>query len=150
MRAPESIDGVISRAGEDRFALHRDPISARVWREAVGARIADRAKPTTLERGILTIRAATSVWASELSMLSDTLLTRLRAAGIQVRELRFRVGAIEPPARPPERRITRRIPPPAALPPELADEVARVADADLRESIATAARANLAWQKHVT
>src|SRR5206468_2795155 len=57
---------------------------------------------------------------------------------------------IEPPARPPERRITRRIPPPTALPPELADEVARVADDELRESIATAARANLAWQKHVT
>src|SRR5689334_20056426 len=117
---PESLDGVIGRAGEDRFALHRAPISDRVWADVVGGRIAERARPITLERGVLTVRAATSVWASELSMLSDALLKRLRAAGFEIRELRFRVGPIEPPARPPERRVTRRVPPPAPLPNDLA------------------------------
>lgn len=141
---------MIGRAGEDRFAQHRPPISDRVWNDAVGARIADRAKPVTLERGVLVVRAATSVWASELSMLSDALVMRLRAAGLDVRELRFRVGAIEPPARPIERRVTRKVPPPAPLPPVLAAEVARVVDDELRATIATAARANLAWQRHVT
>ncbi len=150
MFTPESLDGVIQRAGEDRFALHRDPVSLRVWIEAVGARIADRARPITLERGVLTIRAATSVWASELSLLGDTLLARLRAGGVPVRELRFRVGPIEPPARPPERRTTRRIPPPAPLEGELADAVARVEDDELRAVITAAASANLAWQAHVT
>ena len=150
MFAPESLDGVIQRAGEDRFALHRDPVSLRVWIEAVGARIADRARPITLERGVLTIRAATSVWASELSLLRDTLLARLRAGGVPVRELRFRVGPIEAPARPIERRTTRRIPPPAPLEGDLKDAVASVEDDELRAIITAAASANLAWQTHVT
>jgi hypothetical protein len=147
--APESIESVIDRAGEDRFAHTRPPISARVWSEAVGARIAERAKPITLERGTLTIRAATSVWASELSLLSDALLKRLRAAGVAVRELRFRVGPVEPPARPPERRIARRGPPPRPLEGELAADVASVPDEELRAVISAAARANLAWQEHL-
>ena len=61
---PEAIEDVLARAGEDRFALHRPPVSSRIWAEAVGARIAERARPITLERGVLTVRAATSVWAA--------------------------------------------------------------------------------------
>jgi predicted nucleic acid-binding Zn ribbon protein len=145
---PESIEGVIDRAGEDRFALKRTPIAARVWTAAVGARIADRAKPMTLERGVLTVKFATSVWANELSLLQESLVARLRNAGVEVKELRYRVGEIEPPARPPERRGTRAVPPPAPLPRELAVLLSRVEDRDLKEAIALAARANLAWQEN--
>src|SRR5580704_10131320 len=97
LRAPEGLSNVLARAGEDRFAPNRAPLPPHVWAAAVGARIAERTRPLSIENGTLLVRAATSVWASELSMLSDALLARLRAAGVTVRALRFRVGTIEPP-----------------------------------------------------
>jgi hypothetical protein len=147
---PEPLEGVIERAGENRFARAKPPISDRAWADAVGLRIADRAKPIFLERGVLVVRAATSVWATELSLLSEALLERLRAQGFAVTELRFRVGPVEPPARPPERRVSRAVPPPLALPPDVAESVHHVKDDVLRDTIASAASANLAWQRNVT
>jgi hypothetical protein len=144
---PESIDGVLDRAGEDRFAPSRPPVSDRIWKAAVGARIADRSRPMALERGVLTIRAATSVWANELQLLSEPIRERLRERGVRVDELRFRVGAIDPPPRPPERRHTRVVPAPAALPGEIARSLEAVDDLELRETLEAAARANLAWQE---
>ena len=146
---PEPIDDVLDRAGEDRFARTRPPIPDRAWRETVGARIAERSHPMTLERGVLTVRAATSVWANELQLLSDPIRERLCARGLRVRELRFLVGNIERPARPPERRLARAVPPHAALPDEVARALRAVGDPELRETIALAARANLAWQSEL-
>ena len=148
LAAPETLEGVIARAGEDRFAKTRAPLSERIWSQCVGPRIAERARPISLETGVLTVRAATSTWASELSLLETTILERLRASGIDVTRLRFRVGPVEPPARPPERRATRFIPPPTALPAPLATEIAQIADDELRLIIGRAAGANLAWQSH--
>jgi predicted nucleic acid-binding Zn ribbon protein len=145
--APEPLEQLLDRAGESRFARMRSPLPERVWRDAVGARIADRARPVAMERGVLLVRVATSVWAHELSLLSTTILARLRERGVETTELRFRVGAIDPPERPPERVVSRAVPASAPLPPELANALADVADGELRESIARAASANLAWQK---
>ena len=147
--SPQPLDVVLEKAGEDRFARYKPPIAERVWRAAVGARIADRSSPISLERGTLVVRVATSVWASELSLLCEPILARLRTQRIAVSELRFRVGPIEPPVRPPERRISRAIRAPAALPEELGQLLGSVEDLELRECIALAARANLAWQDHV-
>lgn len=149
LSAPEPLDTVLEKAGEDRFAPFRPPIPERVWRAAVGARVAERSKPIALERGVLVVRVATSVWANELSLLAEPILARLRVQHIAVSELRFRVGPIEPPARPPQRRVSRAVPAPAALPDELGRLLRTVEDAELRETIALAARANLAWQDHV-
>jgi hypothetical protein len=148
--APERLEGVLDRAGEDRFSRSRAPVAERIWRDAVGLRIAERARPVALENGVLTLRVATSVWASELSMLATTILERLRAQRVPVTELRFRVGPIEPPARPVERRTTRKVPPPAPLPEELARALADVGDDELRAIIADAASANLAWRANVS
>src|SRR5512142_297721 len=116
LRMPETLEGVIDRAGENRFAPRKPPLPLAVWAAAVGLRVAERARPVDLQNGVLLVRVATSVWATELSLLQTSILERLRAEGVDVRELRFRVGAIDPPARPPERRATRKIPPPAPLP----------------------------------
>lgn len=148
LRIPEAIDDVIARSGEDRFAPARRPLSEQTWKEAVGVRVAERAKPISLERGVLVVRTATSVWATELSMLSDSVIERLRAKGLDVTELRFRVGNLDPPPRPPERRATRAVPASAPLPARLAESIAEVHDGDLKGAIAQAARANLAWQAH--
>jgi hypothetical protein len=148
LRAPESIETVIERAGEDRFARNRPVVGERVWRDAVGLRIAERARPLSLERGVLTLLVATSTWASELTFLAPTILERLRAAKVSVNELRFRVGHVEPPARPPERRTSRAVPRPAPIPPDLANALSKVDDLELREAIAGAASANLAWRAY--
>jgi hypothetical protein len=150
LKAPEPLESVLARAGEDRFARRRLPIPRRVWVECVGGRIADRAEPVFLDRGVLVVRAATSTWANELSLLREPLLARLRAAGVEVHEIRFRVGAVTAPAAPPEPRITRKVPAPARLSEELDRAIEGIADDELRESLKEAARANLAWQENVT
>jgi hypothetical protein len=145
MVAPEALEQVLARAGEDRFAPNRAPLPPHVWAAAVGARIAERTRPLAIENGVLIVRAATSVWASELSLLSDALIARLHRAGVNVRALRFRVGPVEPPERTIEIR-TAKVPRPTELDPRVARTIARVKDDDLRETIAEAARTNLAWQ----
>ena len=40
--APESLEDLLDRAGEDRFAKRRPPIPMREWKVVVGPRIADR------------------------------------------------------------------------------------------------------------
>ena len=143
------MEDLLDRAGEDRFARRRPPIPMKDWKVVVGLRIADRAHPITLERGILLVKVTTSVWANELQMLAPELVARLRVRGYAVDQLRFRVGPLEMPDRPPERRVTRIVPPPVALGAELKASIAEVGDPDLRAVIARAASANLAWQDFV-
>ena len=148
LEAPEPVDAILARAGEDRFAPRRPPVSAALWRSAVGARIAERTVPLTLERGTLLVRAATSTWSTELSLLGDVILERLRAHGVLVEKLRFRTGPVESPWKPPERRETRRVPAPDPLPPSLATAIAHVPDEELRAVLADAAGRSLAWQRY--
>ncbi len=118
----------------------------REWTRAVGLRIADRTKPISLERGTLLVHAASATWATELSMLRDPILSRLRALGYDVKDVRFRVKPMPLPPRPAERRKARVIPAPKPLPEEVARAVANVPDAELAAIIAEAAGRNLAWQ----
>jgi hypothetical protein len=148
--APETMEDLLDRAGEDRFAKRRPPIPMKEWKIAVGPRIADRAHPVTLERGILLVKVTTSVWANELQMLAPELVARLRVRGYAVDQLRFRVGPLDMPDRPPERRITRKVPPPVVLSAELTATIDQIGDPDLRAVIARAASANLAWQDFVS
>jgi hypothetical protein len=144
--APEALRAILDRAGESRFARAREPIPPALWREAVGARIAERAVPLSLEDGTLLLRVPTSVWANELSLLAGEIFARLKERGVLARELRFRVGAVPPVERPPERRIARAVPVVREIPEELARVLATVNDPQLRQAIESAAAANLAWQ----
>ena len=47
------------------------------WAEIVGAEVAANAQPTSFQDGLLTVRAASSAWATQLRMLSSGLLARL-------------------------------------------------------------------------
>ncbi len=127
-------------------SVEASPVAYRDWEAAVGSRIATRARPTKLERGVLHVRAATSTWAQELSLLADAIVFQLRGRGVDVASLRFHVGPIDAPSRPASRDDVRRAPPSAPLPTELAEQVSRVADEDLRAAIAEAAGKNLGWQ----
>jgi len=124
------------------------PVSARDWEAAVGTRIAARAMPAKLDRGVLHVRVASATWAQELSLLGDPILAQLRARGVAVEALRFRVGRVDAPERSKTREDHVRTAPPAVpLPPQLAEDVERVRDADLRAAIRHAAETNLGWQR---
>jgi hypothetical protein len=143
---PETLEEILARAGESRFARARSPIAPKLWRDAVGARIAERASPLSLYGGVLLLRVPSSAWAHELSLLSDEICSRLRERGVKTNELRFRVGPVPPVERPPERRVARAVPAVRNLPNEVVGSLGRVANDELRAAIAGAAAANLAWQ----
>ena len=145
LRAPESLDAILLRAGENRFARACSPIPSKLWHSAVGARIAEHAHPVSLDAGTLLLRVPSSVWAHELSLLADELCARLQLHGVQARALRFRVGHLPPPERPPERCTVRAVPGDRGVPPEVAPGLEGIADGSLRGAIARAASANLAW-----
>lgn len=140
----EPLSSLLSRPAEGARSL---PIPPHAWWQAVGPRIAERARPVRLEHGVLAVRVASAAWAQELSFLAPVIVERLVARGFDVKLLRFRVGAIEPPLRRPEPAPPKVVPPPAKLPERLAKTIDSVPDADLRGAIARAAAANLAWQR---
>ncbi len=149
LKAPEPVDAILARAGEDRFAPDRPPIALPLWRTIVGVRVADRTRPVKLEDEVLVIRVATSAWAQELSLLSETILARLAEHGITARRITFRTGPIEPPARPPERRGSTKVPPPAPIPRTIQGSLDAVADDELRGALAAAIAQSLATAEHV-
>ncbi|WP_425394848.1 DciA family protein [Chondromyces crocatus] len=121
-------------------------MSYRDWEAAVGSRIAARARPLKLERGVLLVKAASATWSQELALLGDTIAAQLRSRGFRVHSLRFRVGRVDPPDRPPWRDEVRTEPPEVPLPLELKQQLNQVDDQDLRAAIARAASRNLGWQ----
>ncbi|WP_438017314.1 DUF721 domain-containing protein [Sorangium sp. So ce315] len=145
----ERLGAVIQRGSSLAAPAEVDtaPMPFRDWEAAVGSRIAARARPLKLERGVLHVRAASSTWAQELSMLGDAITTQLRARGLPVQSLRFRVGKVDPVARPPWREEVRPTPKEAPLPIEVRQELGKVADPELRDAIAKAAARNLGWQE---
>ncbi len=150
--APEPLEQVLERAGENRFAKKQLPIRLAHWRAAVGPRIADRARPIALERGVLTVKVVSSVWANELSMLAPQIIKKLAESapngspGIEIKSLRFRVGPLDVIEGIPQVQNYRQIPPPAPLAADMQRSLARIEDDELRGLIESAAKANLAWQ----
>ncbi len=142
-RGPQLLGALLEDArARSARAAEAGRIDAELWRRVVGPRIGDRTAPGRLERGTLLVRVASAVWAQELSLLSDDIIARLRAAGLAVDALRFRVERIDPPVRiaapaPPA-------PPPEPLPEELEKRLAAVDDPELRTAIAAAAGHSLA------
>ncbi|WP_437724385.1 DUF721 domain-containing protein [Sorangium sp. So ce861] len=145
----ERLGALIQRGSSLSAPMEVDtaPMPFRDWEAAVGSRIAARARPLKLERGVLHVRAASSTWAQELSMLGDVITAQLRARGLAVQSLRFRVGKVEPVARPPWREEVRPAPKEAPLPSDVRRELGKVADPELRDAIAKAAARNLGWQE---
>ena len=144
----ETLGALLRRDGDIRLPATVDasPVAPRDWEAAVGTRIAARARPFKLERGVLWVRTASATWAQELTLLSEAILAQLAERGVRVRSLRFHVGRVDPPERPPSRSEVRTSPKPAPIPDTGATELARVDDDELRRAIAEAAAKNLGWQ----
>jgi hypothetical protein len=110
------------------------------WRDIVGERVARRTVPGKIEDGVLVVGVESPVWAQELSLLSEEVVGRLRRRGFAVSSIRFR--PTPPQARVPAQR-TKKQPAPLPLPDDLAERLALIDDAQLRETIATAASHSL-------
>jgi len=145
MQHPEPLAKVLLRASNGE-ARDGSPLPPRAWHDAVGDRVARRTRPMRLEHKVLTVRAATAVWAQELSFVAPTIVKRLTALGFEVESLRFRVGPIDPPDRTPRPARVKSVPLARPLSKELTGELERVGDTALRDTIARAAASNLAWQ----
>lgn len=147
LESPEPLGDVLAKEGEDRFARVRPPIAPFQWRRAVGFRVAERTLPVSLKGGVLLVRAATSAWATELSLLAPQIIEGLVALGFDVSRLRFIVGdvAVKPLVvqRPPRKAAL------GPLDPGLERSLAAVFDDELRETIEAAARASIPWQKTI-
>ncbi len=117
--------------------VERPPIPYRHWERAVGTRIAGKARPWRLERGVLHVRVVSSVWSSELQLLSLDILAQLGGVGIKIESLRFSVGPVEAlgPPPPPERYAPRPVP----LPGDIVRAAERIEDDELRAAVSHAA-----------
>lgn len=117
------------------------------WARAAGEQISGGAYPKAYSRGILTVECSSSVWANELTYLSDKLLRRMREVSPEhpVKRLRFMVGGTrqgqenDPPPAKKERRYER--PAPHDL-DEARARAAEVRDDRLRAAIQAALRAS--------
>lgn len=114
------------------------PVPREIWDRAVGSRIALRAQPVRLDRGVLLVRVTSAAWANELSFLGDEIRRQLAGCGMEVAGLRFVVGRVDPPVRPPKP-PRRAAPPNAPVPDALRPSLARVDDPDLRAALEAAA-----------
>ncbi len=62
------------------------------WKDIVGSEIYKKSKPERIAGGILYVRVSTSIWANELSLMSDKLIEKINSfIGEKVVEsIRFR------------------------------------------------------------
>lgn len=143
-RAPTLLAQLLDDAQTETARRAGAAITPSTWRDAVGPRIADRTRVGSLVRGALTIYAASSTWANELTFLTTDILARLRAAGVDVHTLKFRLKDLGAPPGP--RTAASRAPQApvkAPLPPALEARLAQVDDPELRAAIAEAAALSL-------
>lgn len=143
-RAPTPLAHLLDDAQSETARRAGAAFTPSLWRAAVGARIAERTRVGSLVRGTLTIYAASSTWANELTFLTTDIIARLKAAGVGVHALKFRIKDLgAPPGPKPARQSAPRAPAKAPLPPELLDRLDQVDDPELRAAIAEAAALSL-------
>jgi predicted nucleic acid-binding Zn ribbon protein len=65
-----------------------------VWERTAGPAIAHAARPTAERNGVLTVTCEASVWAQELDLIAEQLISRLNSAlgEPSIRELRCRTA----------------------------------------------------------
>lgn len=145
-RPLETLGAVLVRDKLLKQAVKETPnaISSRDWETAVGSRIATRARPARLDRGVLVVVVTSAAWSNELSLLAVPIVERLQGLGVKVTELRFRVGKLEPDVAA-NRRPPKVAPRPVSLTRALEASLDAVPDADLRAALEGAASRSLAF-----
>jgi hypothetical protein len=147
-RIDREVERTLSRSGSAP-ALELGRIAA-AWPQIVGETVARNAWPLRIGRdGTLHVATSSATWAFELDRLSPELESRLAATlgDSAPRSLRFRVGPIPEPGRPPATPGDSRPSVPTEAPEhaaEAASAAAEIEDPELRELVRRAALASLA------
>lgn len=71
----ESVEALLRRMGWTE-QVEVASVTAR-WREVIGDQIADHCEPESFEDGVLTLRASSTAWATQLTLMSGQLRHRL-------------------------------------------------------------------------
>jgi hypothetical protein len=134
---PAALGSLLASSREAAARYAGTAIDREQWRQIVGERIAARTEPGAKRGRELTVHVASASWAQELSLLVNEIVARLKAAGVHVDTVRFRVKEIAAPTRDPAARkpVYRK----AALPGALNDQLERIDDVELRAAISEAA-----------
>jgi hypothetical protein len=146
-RIGDHVERELSRSGS-REVLPLAALTA-AWPEVVGDAIARNAWPLRIARdGTLHVATTSATWANELAFLGDEIAERLRARLGSDAPARLRCA----PGPTPETAPSPKNPPPPfpspdEMPPAVVSEAntaaSSIADSELRELVARAARASL-------
>jgi predicted nucleic acid-binding Zn ribbon protein len=92
--APRSLATALDELGSTLAPATTLARAQEVWADATGPAIAAAARPTAERDGVLTVICEAAVWAHELTLMEDDLLTQINAAlgPGTIRELRCRTG----------------------------------------------------------
>jgi hypothetical protein len=117
---------------------------------ALSPRVIRNARPVKLWRGTLTVNTSNSAWANSLQLESTALLAKIKriVPDVRIRKLAFRSGPLPDAATPlphtplvAAKQIALR-----ELPEEVARELARIHNDEVREAVAKAVAVGLATQ----
>ncbi|MBF0188385.1 MAG: DUF721 domain-containing protein [Magnetococcales bacterium] len=138
---PEELGSLI-RSLADRALRHPHARASRIWQrwpEVVGEQMAKHTEPYRLIGGVLTVRADSPVWVTELNHLKGALMEKLKQASFQeVTDIRFRTGVLRYTWRSGRHRLRRPKPLPIATRTEIdwaEKTVDQVEDEALRRAI---------------
>lgn len=88
---------VVGRGWQERMALGR---LRDAWPDVVGAQVAAHSEPVRLVNGALIVRADPGAWATELTLLSSTLVAKSAAYLGQGSVSEVRIAAAPPQPTP--------------------------------------------------
>ena len=134
---PAALGSLLASSREAAARYAGTAVDREQWRQIVGERIAARTEPGAKRGRELTVHVASASWAQELALLVNEILVRLKAAGIYVDTVRFRVKeiAVQPRDAAARKPVYRKAP----LPSALATRLEGIEDSELRDAISEAA-----------
>jgi hypothetical protein len=147
----ENLSVLVARVYPGRSREDLDAVRAfGAFMRALSPRVLRNARPVKLFKGTMTVHTINSAWANSLQLESTAVLAKLKrvAPDARVRRFVFRSGPLPDAALPlAHAPIAPREVQLCELPEELARELARIHNDDLREAVARAATTGLAETK---
>jgi len=145
----ENLSAIVARVYPGRSREELDAVRAfGAFMRALSQRILRNARPVKLTRGTLFVNTSNSAWANSLQLESESLLAKLKrvAPEAKIRKLVFRAGPLPDAALPLPHTPLVAHPgiPLKELPGEIARELARIHNDEVREAVARAASVGLA------
>lgn len=140
---PTSIGTLVAQTAPGRAAATA-VVTRAAWEQVAGVGFARRTRPERIVRGTLYVIVGSAGWAQELALHEPVIVARLKARGIVVDRLRFRVGDVEAPDRggvyaPPREQLVRART--LDVPEAMKQPLEKVKDVGLRETLEATARA---------